>query len=125
MFRLAKKQAQKSSFYRARVGAVITKKKCMVSSAHNATRCYRDPQGFILPRKVEHALHAEQAAIIKALNAGLQNDLVGSYLYVTRIKKDGSTAMALPCPTCQELIISVGIKRVFYTTDTGIETYDV
>jgi deoxycytidylate deaminase len=125
MIRIAERQAKKSTFDRARVGAVITKKKCLVSYAHNAIRCYRDPKGFILPRKVEHTLHAEQAAIIKALNAGLQSDLVGSYLYVTRIKKDGTKALALPCVTCQELIRAVGIKRVFYTTDKGISKYDV
>lgn len=40
----------------------------------------------------------------------------GGTLYVARVKrKDGSLAMARPCPMCQNRIRGRGIKKVFYT----------
>lgn len=127
MFRIAEKQAKKSLYLRARIGAVITNKHCVISSACNSVRGYKTPRGFSeedFPRRWKDSLHAEQAAILKALNSGKQADLVGSTLFVTRIKKDGSKGLAKPCKTCSELILSVGIKRVFYTTEVGADSYE-
>ncbi|BAU80005.1 hypothetical protein A9K97_gp346 [Tokyovirus A1] len=39
--------------------------------------------------------------------------------YVVRILNDGSLAMAKPCNCCSKLLGSCGIKRVWYSTETG------
>jgi deoxycytidylate deaminase len=66
--------------------------------------------------------HAEKVAILKALKLfdGLHH-LAGSTIYVTRYNKNGDTRLAKPCKYCQELIESVGIKKVVYTTDSGTD----
>lgn len=59
-------------------------------------------------------LHAEVDAIRKAIRSG--SETFGSSLYVARILKNGTPAMAKPCPGCQRAIIAFGIKEVEWTT---------
>ena len=49
-------------------------------------------------------------------------DLVGAELYVYRILKDGSPALARPCRMCQNYLRSVGVKKVYYTTRNGFDS---
>ena len=52
---------------------------------------------------------------------------VGATLYVVRIRNDnGSFAMAKPCNSCQKVIQSKGVKRVYYSVDDNwIGVWDV
>lgn len=61
---------------------------------------------------------AEKHAILKALKTfdGLKN-LSGSTIFVTRFDKAGNTKLAKPCKHCEELIRSVGIKKIVFTND--------
>lgn len=67
--------------------------------------------------------HAEKVAIVKALKLydGLHH-LCGSTIYVSRHNKNGDTRLAKPCKHCMELIQSVGIKKIVYTTNDGTES---
>ena len=105
------KQANQSKFTRARMGAVIVKGGRILSSGYNQTRYSR-----LSARNQYESIHAEEAAILRILSKpnGLQL-LAGATIYVTRIKKDGSTGLAKPCESCQDLINSVGIKKVIHT----------
>lgn len=107
---LARKQATKSTFLRARMGAIITKGGRIISSATNQTRYSKHAYANW------ESIHAEEAAIIRVLRQpnGLSK-LAGATLYVTRIKKDGTTGLAKPCSNCLSLINSVGIKKVIHT----------
>lgn len=107
----ARKEAGKSTFSRARMGAVITKGGRVLSSGCNQTRYSK-----YAARNQFKSIHAEEAAIIQILRRpnGLQL-LAGATIFITRIKKDGSTGLAKPCPQCQSLINSVGIKKVIHT----------
>jgi len=40
----------------------------------------------------------------------------GAILWVARVLRDGSWAMAKPCKHCETLIINKGVKKVYYTT---------
>lgn len=43
-----------------------------------------------------------------------------SVMYVVRTRRgDGSVGMAKPCAACQKLLAACGIKRVYYSTNTG------
>lgn len=108
----ARKEAGKSTFSRARMGAVITKGGRIISSGCNQTRYSK-----YAARNQFESIHAEEAAIIQILRRpnGLQL-LAGATIFITRIKKDGSTGLAKPCEQCQGLIDAVGIKKIIFTT---------
>ena len=58
-------------------------------------------------------IHAEIAACIGVPWA----DLYGSDLYVVRILKNGNLAISQPCRICQQFIVDVGIRRVYYSIE--------
>lgn len=112
MLRIASKLAERSDF-RYRLGAVIVKGGCVISTGFNKIRYVKGR----IERKNEISLHAEQAAILAIIHR--LDALAGSTIYVSRVRSDGSHAMARPCPYCMRLIQSVGIKKMVYTTDYG------
>jgi len=108
---LASNLALRSHCVKQQVGAVLTKDTRIVSLGYNGppagthncdeewpeTGCARDRKGSCYL-----ALHAEANAILYA--AKNKVDLEGSTLYVT----------LSPCLPCARIILSVGIKQVFY-----------
>lgn len=109
MIRHAKKAALRSTF-RYRLGAVIAKGDRILSSASNEIRhCRAVPQAF------PESLHAEAAAISKLLHRRL-HDLAGSTMYICRVNRSGLASLARPCPDCLDLIKSVGVRKIVYTT---------
>jgi len=59
-------------------------------------------------RTPEASGHAEARSLRKA---GF-----GATLWVARVLRDGSWAMAKPCKHCETLIRNKGVKKVYYTT---------
>lgn len=66
-------------------------------------------------------LHAEVAAIKKALRSVSVDDLKHTTMYVCRMKNDG-WGNSKPCIGCQRAIAEFGIKKVWYTTEKGLES---
>ena len=62
-------------------------------------------------------IHAETDAIKKALSQNIS--LKGTCIYVSRITMKGDMALAKPCSDCILVIKLVGIKKVYYTSDSG------
>lgn len=121
MIRKALKVANESLFYRARVGAVIAKGSRILS-----TGCNKIGYSKLLPdRPYPESIHAEQAAIINLLRERRLSDLAGATIYVSRIGSGGSPRLARPCNYCHQLIESVGIKEVIFTTNTGEDSYEL
>jgi deoxycytidylate deaminase len=59
--------------------------------------------------------HAEMDAVLKVRS---KTDLTGCKIFVARKRKDnGLPGMAKPCPICEEVLLSYGIKRAYYTID--------
>lgn len=110
-FRMAAKTARKSPFEQHRLGAVIVKSGRVLSTGYNELRYTKELQKM--------SVHAEEAAILKLLKAKRLSDLVGAEIYVTRFTPAGRVGLSKPCARCQELLRSVGIKRVFYTDNLG------
>ena len=108
---LATDLAARSHCVRAHVGAVLTKDTRIISIGYNgppagthncdeewpATGCDRDSRG-----SCSLALHAEENAILYATKNGSR--IEGATLYTT----------LSPCIACARLILSSGIKIVFY-----------
>jgi len=111
-FRMSQKLAKQSKFPQHKLGAVIVKGNRILSTGINSLRSSR-----IIGKPT---LHAEAAAVLKLLKEGRQGDLVGADLYVSRYTRGGNVGLARPCVDCWNLLSAVGIKRVFYTTDSGV-----
>jgi deoxycytidylate deaminase len=109
LIKIACKTAEKSTFERHRLGAVIVRGHRVMSTGSNSIR-YSKEIG-------KSTLHAEEAAIIQMLKSNRQHLLVGSELYVSRVRPNGTVGLAKPCSRCMDLILSVGISRVHYTTN--------
>lgn len=96
-----------------RLGAVIVNKKRIETAKFNCLKT--NPKlckYFSYPY-----LHAEAHAI---LSLGLDN-CCHKTIYVVRILRDGTQALAKPCSSCFQLIKDVGIKEIYYSTTGGYE----
>lgn len=110
--------------HKFKIGAVIIKSGRIISTGFNRTNSYSAYLNYNRISKWTDSVHAEQSAILHALKSfdGLKH-LVGATLYVTRISSKNQIRLAKPCKYCMELIRSVGISKVIYTTsEQTIET---
>lgn len=101
--RMARIWAENSYCTRRQVGALVVKKKMIISDGYNGTpsgfeNICEDENGVTKP----YVMHAEANAITKIARSG--NSSEGATMYVT----------ASPCIECAKLIIQAGIKRVVY-----------
>ena len=114
---MAYEQAEKSSCFRAKVGAVIVKDGLVVAQGYNnmtggindcaEVGCIREklniPSGT--RREVCRAICAEQLAISEAARNGIKLD--GSVAYIT----------TFPCHICAKLLVSSGVSEIVYDKD--------
>jgi dCMP deaminase len=113
---LAKLAATRSTCLAFPVGAVIVKNKQVVGTGYNGSpsgSAHCTTQGYCYPglsscdaskTLPSRAVHAEANAIAQAAKNGVSTD--GASIYVT----------LEPCLSCLKLIISAGIKEIFYET---------
>lgn len=114
---MAYEQAEKSSCFRAKVGAVLVKDGMVVAQGYNnmtggindcaEVGCIREklniPSGT--RREVCRAICAEQLAISEAARNGVKLD--GSIAYIT----------TFPCHICAKLLVSSGVSEIVYDKD--------
>lgn len=104
---------------RQTVVAILTdKKNNVISIGHNSYE-KTHPTQWKYAQQVEEKkhscyLHAEVDALTK------DKKKKGEKLFVARVYRDGSFALAKPCPLCEKAIEDSGIKEVIYTTKNGI-----
>ncbi len=104
-----------ASCFRRKVGAVIVRDKCVMTTGYNGApagirscvekgECLREKMNIESGTHQElcFAAHAEQNAIIQAAKYGI--NIQGATLYCTH----------QPCVICAKMIINAGIKRVVY-----------
>lgn len=114
---IAKLSATRSTCLAFPVGAVIVKDRQVLATGYNGSpsgSVHCTAQGFCYPglsscdasrTMPSRAVHAEANAIAQAAKHGINTN--GASIYVT----------LEPCISCLKLIISAGIKEVFYETD--------
>lgn len=118
---LALAESARSTYERVRIGAVIVDKNYTVSQGANLSTShplqyhYNNKVGRLAPK---HCLHAEMHALVKAKDYG---SLSNCEMFVARLDRKGRLAMCKPCASCREAIINSGIRRVTYTTPSGIK----
>ena len=114
-FRAALKQARGSVDPNFRVGAVLVRSKNIIALGSNGGYKTHPLQAEMYPERHWKGPHAEVMAV-KHLRP---YDVGGGDLFVYRILKDGKPALAKPCSKCLKFLYSKGVKRVFYTLDSG------
>ena len=109
-FELARRLSKHSDHYQHKLGCVIVRKNKILSVGFNKLSTHpKSPHAY-------HSLHAEISALI-----GLSyEDLRYCVAYVYRETKDGKTALARPCPSCERALKLAGIRGVYYTTNTEL-----
>lgn len=114
-----------SDYWRINIGAAIFSGKRLVFAGHNRTKSH-PTQAYYNKRAGRitkcDSLHAEMSVLIPYMMIPKCDD---AELYVTRMDRNGLPAMCKPCPACELAIREAGIKRVFYTTPTGVEVLNV
>lgn len=122
-FRAADAIASLSDHNQAKLGCVLVDKHRIVSSGHNSsTRCsslqkQMDTSRFGLSDKHRGPVHAETACLLPLIRQGY--DMTRSDLYIIRHHKNGSLALARPCPGCMSLLRANGVRRVFFSVEGG------
>jgi len=110
-FKLAEKLAQKSDHPIHRHGAVIVSGNKILGLGFNK---YKTHSRSTHPFKM---IHAELSAVI---SSGLEN-LTNCDIYIFRRRKDGLLGNSKPCYSCQSMLKSLNIKRVFYSFENGFK----
>lgn len=98
-----------------RVGSVLARKSTILGMGFNCSKTHPKGQGHY------SSYHAEMRAIFNYVRLNDVKLFKNVALYVARVSKTGSLGLALPCPDCQELIYTMGIRDVYYTTSKGWE----
>ena len=120
MFRAAKAVSALSD-HRQKLGCIVVNKHRIISSGFNSRfKCHKvqalldkEKFGCECPGRI----HAETAALLPLIKDGV--DLSKASIYIYSQHKNGSLACAKPCARCEKLIRSLGLRRVFYTTEGG------
>lgn len=120
-FRAAKAVSELSDYPIHKIGCVVVKGHRIISSGHNNKYKCHPLQAKLDTEKYEEQcpgkLHAEIMALVPLINSKV--NLKGCSIFVYRQHKNGTLAMARPCSSCQKVIKELGIKKVFYTIESG------
>lgn len=122
-FSKARQAALISDFYKVHIGCVAvyqgniigigcnSNKTHPIQNYYNKFRLSQEQQNFV-PK-----LHAE----ISCLNSIRHLDINFSKvkLYIYRIRCDQPHGLSRPCPSCMAAIKDLGIRDVYYTTNSG------
>ena len=122
-FNQASKEANKSDYANFKIGCVAVSKGKIIATGFNSTKShpvqmkydnYRDLRAGEVP---PHTLHAEIDCLNKIKSENV--DMSKLKLYIYRKRFDTPAGLARPCPACMQRIKDLGIKDIYYTTNTG------
>lgn len=120
-FSKASRVASVSDYCKCHVGCVAVYQGQIIGLGCNSNKThpvqkyynqYRIKSESMLPK-----LHAEINCINQIKNLDINFSKVKLYIY--RIRKDQPFGLARPCPSCMAAIRDIGIKDIYYTTNSG------
>lgn len=120
-FLKARQVAEISDFYKVHVGCIAVYQGniigigCNCNKTHPAQKFYNryhSGSDNLLPK-----LHAEISCINSIKNLNINFSKVKLYIY--RIRNDQPFGLSRPCPSCMTAIKDLGIRDIYYTTNTG------
>lgn len=106
--RLAESYANKSSYERWPVGAVLVRGGRLLAGAPNDLRNPASMEGVPFQ---ECSIHAEMAVLKRVKKAH------GTTIYVARVLRTGVLGLAKPCARCQKELIASGVRQAIWTID--------
>lgn len=114
----------KTSRYKMQMGAIVVKSGKPFGAGPNKIRNFQvttpSPEEALNFDKSHWSIHAEAAALKRA-GASAQ----GSTVYVVRLLKSGTMAMAKPCSDCAALLKDYKVSKVVYSTNDGTKVLRV
>lgn len=123
-FSIAKNASLESTFKQHHLGAAIFYKGALLATGHNSNKTspvqkhYNKLRNFDVNASYAiNSLHAECACLNKVRY--LEIDFSKVSIFVYREHKNGTKALARPCPACMKYICELGIKNLYYTTENG------
>lgn len=123
-FEETRKAALCSEFDRVHVGCIAVYKGKIIAKGSNSEKThpiqmhynrYRTMRGVntqVLPK-----VHAEVKCLVNLKN--MEVDFRKVKLFIYRIRYDQPYGLARPCQACMRAILDLGIRDIYYTTDTG------
>jgi len=101
-------------------GAVLVKGGKIINCSHNSVNFNKFAAHYVHlndgRKKIHASLHAEIGCIL-----GLPRKVTHKAdVYVVRVRHTGELAMSKPCAMCEQVLRHVGVKRVFFSDDSGI-----
>ena len=120
-FRAAKAVSKMSDHPQHKIGCVVINKHTIISSGYNSRSKCHPLQAKIDTKRFgvecRGCIHSETSALLPLIRDGI--DLTKASIYIYREHKNGTSAIARPCPGCESLIRACGIKKVFYSIENG------
>lgn len=126
----AKDASKLATYPRQKLGAVLVYGNKILAIGYNTNKTnpmqfhynkYRGYKNFYA--RNNGVVHAEGTVLLKT--RFLDIDWSKTTIYVYRELKDGTPALAKPCPGCQIALLERGIGTVVYTTVNGYEIMDL
>lgn len=120
-FAKAGQTASISNYYKTHIGCVAVYRGNIIGIGCNCNKThpiqkkynkYRKLSDFMLPK-----LHAEINCINSIKNLNINFAKVKLYIYW--IRRDQPFGLSRPCPSCMAAIKDLGIRDIYYTSDTG------
>lgn len=127
-FDIAKNESYKatySGYSGVKIGCVVVYHGTVLAKGSNSNKSHTTQSKMNIYRyndkHLNHYYHASIHAEIQALNKikYLDIDFSKVEVYVYREYKNGTTALARPCPSCMAYIKHLGIRNIYYTTPDG------
>lgn len=100
------------------IGAVVAIGNRIIASAACTTKTHpKNPKSLKKTRR--NQLCAETLALFRASHLIDKKDFGRCTLFVARLRKNGSTSMAMPCEFCRDIMRQFGVRDVYYTNREG------
>lgn len=118
--------ASYSTFERYHVGCIAVLKNRIISASPNKLKThpmqaeydkFREFNNIKSDPRNMHSLHAE----IACLSMIKDHDICFKdvELYIVRLCRDRDYGLARPCAACMNFIVNKGIRKIYYSTNTG------
>lgn len=123
-FNFAKELSFLSDFKKARLGCAAVYKNRLISIGYNQMKSHSIQKIYDIYRfdsDTPHRLHSEIACLVKIKNnRNYDNiDFRKIKLYIYRERRDESIAQSHPCKSCEMFIRELGIRDIYFTSDSG------
>lgn len=107
--------SQNSDHHQHKMGAAIFYKGKFLATGFNSLKTDPSTQWYDTAFTRHAEIHALKKAKVKKFN------LTNASVFVYRMTKDGTLAMARPCKMCLDAMADQQIKEIFYTCENGWE----